>query len=296
MSLPSLDLLNALVAVAESPNLIEAAGRLGISQPALSMQLQRLEKSLPQPVFTLEGKRKVLTKYGRAVYRASKRHLARLDVSLEKLNRAYASPESLTLKIGARRDFIHRVASLIRFPGKIVFMNLSVEESVQGLLSHTVDLAINYRVPDSLDLIAKPLFTHGVRLAVHRKWLGRRKLDLALAGQRDFLTSIPALLYRPEAPQLSEWVQQAGLGRQDLKVAYVCEDWSALMRLVESGAGYSLIPEDIETHFPEVESIPIPHSIVRPVTYFAIYHRELRKIPAYRKFIEFVSERSQGDL
>lgn len=287
MKLPSLDLLSALVVVAESPNLIEAAHRLGISQPALSMQLQKLERSLPQPIFGIEGKRKILTRYGRALYRASRRHLARLEVSVDRLNRVYASPESLTLTIGARRDFIHRVAPLIQFPGRIVFRNLPPAEAIEGLLSHSLDLAIHYQVPDSSELIAKALFTHGVRLTVHQKWLQGKKLTSELAKDPSFLTKTPALFYRGDGPLLGQWVESCGVQLKDLKCPYVCEDWTALMRLVETGAGWSIIPADIEARDPAVETCEIPAAVIAPVTYFALYHRELRKIPAYQNFLKF---------
>ena len=72
---PPLELLELLVAVAESRNLVEAAARVGLSQPAVSMKLKTLETQLPLPAFARHGKRKVLTHYGSELYLAARTQL-----------------------------------------------------------------------------------------------------------------------------------------------------------------------------------------------------------------------------
>ena len=59
MSTPDLELLPVLIAFHESKNLIEAAGKLKITQPAVTQRLQRLQEQVPHPLFAYEGRKKV---------------------------------------------------------------------------------------------------------------------------------------------------------------------------------------------------------------------------------------------
>ena len=68
------ELWNVLIAVSESRNFRAAAEKLRISQPAVSFKLKELERHLPLPLFQLEGRRKVLTHFGRALSEVAKRH------------------------------------------------------------------------------------------------------------------------------------------------------------------------------------------------------------------------------
>src|SRR4051812_36584928 len=101
MNLPDVRLLQTFVIFAESDSIVAAAARLGLSQPAFSFQLKKLEDVLPHPVLTFKGKRKVLTHYGRSLYQSLKRGFDRLDLAYESANRMYASAEHVELRIGA---------------------------------------------------------------------------------------------------------------------------------------------------------------------------------------------------
>jgi DNA-binding transcriptional LysR family regulator len=286
MELPSLDLLRSLVAFAESRNLVEAAQRLGLSQPAVSIHLKRLEGATPVPVFSVEGKRKVLTHYGRALYVATRRELNRLEQSLEHVDRIYAFPEKLTLRVGARREIVHRVAQCIDFPGKIHFSTLSSQRAVARLLDHTVDLAVSHDQPDHPEIISRRLFSNGVMWVAHRKWLGSQEATLEMAADRSFLSKVPCLAYREDAPFLREWALHQGLRLRDLNIRYVCEDWASIIKLVEAGAGYSLVPDDMEVSSALVSTIGIPSSVIPKITHYALFHPDLRKIPAFKSFLK----------
>jgi hypothetical protein len=69
MNLISLEIrvLRSLLAVIESGSVTEAARRLGRTQPAITLQLQRLEELIGKPLFTHEGRRMSLTPDGETV-------------------------------------------------------------------------------------------------------------------------------------------------------------------------------------------------------------------------------------
>lgn len=69
MNLISLDIrvLRSLLAVIEAGSITEAARRLGRTQPAITLQLQRLEDVIGKALFTHEGRRMALTPNGETV-------------------------------------------------------------------------------------------------------------------------------------------------------------------------------------------------------------------------------------
>ena len=59
--------LQIFLAAAETENFSEAARRLNISQPAISMQIRSLEEKLKVPLFTRTGRQVALTEPGRVL-------------------------------------------------------------------------------------------------------------------------------------------------------------------------------------------------------------------------------------
>ena len=286
MALP-LDLLKTLVVFSDSPTVLDAARRLGLSQPAVSVQLRRLEESLPQPVFAQEGKRKVLTHYGRALADDLRKRFADVDRAVEGVNRLYASPELMTLRVGVRPELFYRASELVRFPGTVHFLGMSNEESIAGLLSHQIDIAFAHKKPDVATVYAQKIFSEGAKLCVHRRWLAGKPLDLDLARSGAFLTETPFLSYKDEPLFAPEWFAHAGVDLERLRVHRICEDWRAIMRFVEMEIGFSILPSGIVTGSREVESVELPPSVIPVMTFYALYHEELRKLPAVMRYLKF---------
>eukprot|EP01037_Dinobryon_pediforme_P020337 gene20337-20933_t len=88
MNLVSIDIrtLRSLLSVVESGSITEAARRLGRTQPAITLQLQRLEELVGKLLFKHEGRRMVLTPdgiiavgYARSIVRMHDELLARMS-------------------------------------------------------------------------------------------------------------------------------------------------------------------------------------------------------------------------
>jgi LysR family hydrogen peroxide-inducible transcriptional activator len=71
--------LRYFVAVAQTGNFTRAAERCHVSQPSLSQQIQKLEKTLGQPLFNRLGRRTVLTDAGRLLLDRATAILAAVD-------------------------------------------------------------------------------------------------------------------------------------------------------------------------------------------------------------------------
>lgn len=281
IQLPSIQLLEALISIAESSSLAEAAKTLGLTQPALSMQLKRLEEIFEYPIFEFHGKRKLLTFYGTTVYKESKRLLAEFNESFEIINRMYLDSKKQVLRVGGRRELIFKAQKTIDFEGSVIFSIMSSEEAIVELHKKNIDIAISRIKPNSSDLIAKEFFSNCSWLVTHEKWISNESTK-RLIQNKHFFMNTPALAYGSSAILLNEWIQQIGLQLKQLNIKYVCEDWLTILQMVESGEGYAIMPDSIESNLKTVQHFELPCNLVTTQTYYFLYHKNLKKFPAYK--------------
>jgi DNA-binding transcriptional LysR family regulator len=284
----NLELLRTFVIFAKSKNILEAARTLRVSQPTVSIQLQRLEEAFHHPLFSQEGKKKVLTPFGRALLEESAPLLAQLEASVEKVEKRFSDPARLALRIGARAEILSRIVQRVQFPGSIQFMPLTTQEALDQLLSHRIDIAISHKRPDLAHIHSRKIFSDRAQWICHEKWLKGMSPQKAVASLA-FLSTVPFLAYKKESPFLEEWL--AHLGHQarfhEIKPHRICEDWNAIVRLVEEGQGYALIPSSVTSTDPSVKVQTLPAEAVPEMTFYALYHFDLMKIPAIEKALVF---------
>lgn len=280
MDLP-IHLLQGLVAIGECNSLAKAAEALNLTQPALSMQLKKLEELFELPIFEFHGKRKVLTPYGRSCYLEAKRLINEFNLSFENLNRQFLDSSKLTLRVAGRRELLFRAQKSISFGGKISFNAMSSKEALIALESRTVDVAISRVKPNSSDIIAKKFLTNCPWLVTHKKWTKGKDLS-TVNMDKDFLRKTPLITYSDDVDFMRNWLHHAGVSTEELNTKYICGDWLAVLHMIESGLGYAIIPDSIESNLSDVIHIELPCSVVRPETYYFLYNKSLSKMPAYR--------------
>jgi len=93
--------LQAFVAVVELRSFSQAAERLGVTQPAVSLQVQALEKRLGTQLLDRSGRRVEPTESGLKLYKAAQRLLAIEDEIIEELTAEAEGDLTGTLEIGA---------------------------------------------------------------------------------------------------------------------------------------------------------------------------------------------------
>ncbi len=288
MRTPGVELFEVLIAAAESRSLNEAAEKLRLSQPAVSVKLQALERLAPLPLFSVQGRRKVLTHYGRELYTIARENQQQLAKSFEALNRQYAAPELLTLRVGCRKELFEDLVGKFRFAGKIEFTSLSSSEAVDRLMANEIDIAVAYGnlLPNSPEIMAKKVLESVTEFAVHRRLLPKKFTD-ALTRDRAFLTETPCVSYLGGGHALTDWTSHLGIPFSSLKVAAVAEDWRVLLTLIEQGWGYGIVPGHIKAGGGDVVRFPMLNSVLTKYTFYALFRKDLRKIPAFQKLLEF---------
>lgn len=238
----SYDLLKVLIAVAESKNFREAARKLQLSQPGVSVKLKELEAQHPIPLFSIEGKRKVLTHYGRSLYEIAKTNSVLLENDIEFLLRSYAKPEKLVLRVGGRPDVLKYISPHLNFEGCLEFVNLSSSDAVEHLKRHDIDVAISYVLPDSTEFKAKKLFASKMCFCIHEKLLKKQTLDKHFFKNTDFLRTLPYISYRKHIDDVIRWRELMNLDWSEINRKYSIEDWQTVQNLVDEGKGFAIAP------------------------------------------------------
>ena len=239
--------LELFLAVMDSPSMTRAAERVHLSPGAVSLQLHNLAEELHTELFVRRGKRLVPTP-------AALRLAERAKEVVKLMGHIQQEFENDVTKDRRPFHFATGVTTLIyqlgrplrqlrtRFPNAEIRVTVSVtEEMVAGLHDRRFDLAlISLPIPeDNLQII--PLFEEellfvrpSMRKAASSHISSVRPTDLANA---------PFLLY-PKRSNVRRVID--GFFREIGVQPYVqmeAEDTEGIKRLVESGFGYSILPE-----------------------------------------------------
>jgi LysR family transcriptional activator of nhaA len=129
-------------------SITKASKDLYLTQPALSLQLQQLERSLKRPLFTRGRSGVVLTGQGRTVFE----HCERIFTEGESLSRALAEgvegPTVLRLGISAAisREIVLKIRAALKRPGAPILTTVftgSLAGLQERLSRHAIDLAVS---------------------------------------------------------------------------------------------------------------------------------------------------------
>ncbi|HMA50940.1 MAG TPA: LysR family transcriptional regulator [Magnetospirillaceae bacterium] len=157
--------MRALSAVAHSRNVTEAAGRLGLTQPAVTLQLKNLEDLAGLPILQRTPEGMVPTQAGAALLRLHDR----MEAALGDCANALDMMKGLTggrVSIGAvstAKYFAPFVIAEFARQHPAIELKLTIgnrEDVLQGLRDYSLDLAISGRPPADLDLDKRLIGDH----------------------------------------------------------------------------------------------------------------------------------------
>ncbi|WP_102224336.1 LysR family transcriptional regulator [Acidimangrovimonas sediminis] len=142
------DLMRSFLAVAEAGSVTEAAGRLGRTQSAVSMQIRRLEDLLGQPLFERQPRGVALTDRGARLLPYARRVSELLDEAAAALSER---PLSGPVRVGIPEEYGERVlpgvlaAFAERHPAAEVTVRVDFSApQLRALASGELDLAVTF--------------------------------------------------------------------------------------------------------------------------------------------------------
>src|SRR5579884_2837079 len=167
--------LAAFCEVVERKSFSQAAERLGVTQPAVSLQIRSLEKRLGQQLLDRSGRRVEPTEAGVRLYRGAQRLLALEDQLLAELSEGDDGELTGTLELGASTGPGGSVVPLVlcefqqRHPAVRIALTVSdTQHVVQQVAGRELELGVVGAARRHRGVVFEPFFRDEVVLAVPR--------------------------------------------------------------------------------------------------------------------------------
>ncbi len=231
INLPT-DLLRAFVSVIDLGGYTRAADALGRTQPAISLQMKRLEELLDARLITHEGRGLKLTEEGEALAVYARQLLRLNDEAVAKLKGRSAKGQ---LRIGLPTDF------------SVAFLQEAISDFArdQSQVTMTINCGLSRHVldwlhADELD-IALALLARDRNPYLVRSWEERPIWAAARDANVHKLNPVP-LVTHPEGCEYRRRMTSAlrAEGR-DWRIAYTNPEIGGLQRAVSSGLGVTAL-------------------------------------------------------
>ena len=246
----TLDQLRILKAIAAQGSFKKAADLLYVTQPAVSLQIQNLEKQLEITIFDRGGRKALLTEAGKLLLEYCERILNQCDEAckaIEDLN----SLKGGTLIVGASQTtgtyLMPRMIGLFRQKYPDVSVQLQVHSTRRtgwSVANGQIDLAIiGGQLPSDLENLLQviPYATDELALVLPTKHPLSNKKELTKEDlyKLNFVTLDSQSTTRKVVDKL---LKDSGLDIQRLKIEMELNSLEAIKNAVQSGLGVSFLP------------------------------------------------------
>lgn len=263
--------------VAESGSFTEAARRLGMSQPALSRQIQALEATTRAKLFHRHARGLALTHEGEQLHAATHDMHERIERTQQGIDFSRDRPTGeirLTTTVSFGSTWLAReLKDFIDLYPDIAVTMLLADDDVD-LSKREADVAIRFHPPHQADLIQKSLVPVRYYLCASPDYLER-------FGEPQTVEDLDrhrVLVYGALAPQSIRsvnWIQDVGHHGPPRQPALTVNNIFGLLQAAEAGIGIAALPSYLIRFSGKVR--PILTNVEGPVfrTYF-VYPSELK--------------------
>ena len=246
----TLDQLRILKAIAEQGSFKKAADILFVTQPAVSLQIQNLEKQLEIIIFDRGGRKALLTEAGQLLLEYCERILNQCDEAckaVEDLN----SLKGGTLIIGASQTtgtyLMPRMIGLFREKYPDVSVQLQVHSTRRtgwSVANGQIDLAIiGGQLPSELENLLKvtPYATDELALVlpINHAFSKEKELSKENLYKLNFVTLDSQSTTRKVVDEL---LKNSGIDIQRLRIEMELNSLEAIKNAVQSGLGAAFLP------------------------------------------------------
>ncbi len=281
------DQLKGFYYVAKCGSFTEAAGRLYLTQPAISLQVKALEKELGEQLFERRGRTIRLTPAGEILLREAAEVVGKLE-EVQRLVDDLKSLDRGRLSLGASdTTSIHLLPDLVgsfvrEHPGiEVTIASTFSSGVVERVLGRTVDIGIATMPVNDDRLEVLPLFEQRLCciVAPTHALANRRKVSFSALRKERFIMLEPGSATKRLIVEGLEGAGVSTIGAMELS------NFEIIKRYVEIGLGVSLIPETaVDSSRDRLAVVPLSK---RLVIRSAVVHRKDKRLShAARAFLE----------
>jgi DNA-binding transcriptional LysR family regulator len=225
----TLQQLRLFEAVARHSSFTRAAEEIHLSQPAVSIQVKRLEENVGLALFEQVGKRLSLTDAGRELYAASKDVLGRLvelEGAIDALRGEVAGTLRVTAVTSAKYFLPHLLGAFIRrYPGVEPRLKVANRANLlERIADNEDDLYVMGQVPANSDVQEAPFLENIIVIVASpdHPLARRRKVTLAQLTEERFL------------------VRESGSGNRKVVEEYFAEQGVRIRPYMELGSAEAI--------------------------------------------------------
>lgn len=238
----SLVQLRTFLEVYRQSSLSKAAKQLSLSQPAVSQQIASLETQLGRTLFDRNRRGVTPTLYANELASALGDSLDRAEAVLA-IQRARSSELSGVVHIAGPAEYIGEqiVTLLTSLTTKWLQLRIRLgnrDAIYRQLAAGDVDLAITASTPDD------KRFDHAL-IAEEHLWLIAPAEMAIPKTPAQLIASQPFCAYDSDLPLVRKWTEANGIALPNIEPSVTIPDLRTLLKFVESGAGWSVIPDYI---------------------------------------------------
>ena len=278
-------------AVARNLSYTKAAEELSLTQPAVSIQVKRLEENNDVKFIEVVGKKLFLTRPGEHMYKSCQKileELKDLNVSI-KSEQARIDGELRIAVVTPAKYFMPYIlkAFLNRFPDVVPMITVINRRRILDELKHNqYDLSIMGRVPEDLKMDAFPFFQNELVVAAPPKHrlAKEKKIPISeLANER--------FLMREKGSGIRDSVEERLLENGiELKPYMELGSTESIKQAVMAGLGISILPKQairLETRYRHIDVLDVEGFPVTRDWYVARMSGK-SMVPAAEAFLEFL--------
>lgn len=260
------------IVVSETQNITRASERLGLSQPALSYALKRLEQELGAELLIRLKNGIKLTKLGDEFLKRSRKiifdweELKKItDPQSQFIQTHYSFAIHPSVALYSLKGFMPQLSA--QFP----LLNLQFHHGLSRLMTEKVisweaDFGIVVNPVRHPDLVIAKLCTDDVTLFAKEG-----------APKR--------LIYDPELTQ-SEYIMKKIRKHGSFEASYTSQNLEVIAQLASLGQGLAILPTRVAAHYPELKAIEGAPLFKDEIC--LIYRSEKHKNSVSKKIIEFI--------
>jgi DNA-binding transcriptional LysR family regulator len=285
------------VLLARKGSFSAAALELGLSTPAVSKRLARLENRLGIRLMNRTTRRVSLTSEGEAYLEGARQILQEVEELEHRISHAGESPRGL-LRINATFGFgREHVADVVSEFARLypeVEVQLVLTDAPLNLVEEAYDLGIRFGTPPSSRLISRKILSNRRFLCAAPAYLERR----GVPGRLSDLANHDCIILRQDNQTYDVWRLQRGQATESVKVQgrLSSNDGEIALKWVLEGHGVMLRSEwDIARHVRSGRlRIVLPKYAQVDADIHAVYPERHNVSAKVRVFIQFLSARIGG--
>jgi LysR family transcriptional regulator, cell division regulator len=283
--------LRYFVEIAETRNFSRAAERLGVSQPALSQAVQKLEKSFGRSLFVRTRTGVQLTRAGQTLLLRGKRLLVEWDELVLETSRDGAELRG-TYRLGCHPSvglyaLPHVLPALMQAHPELCF-TLSHDLSrkvTEKVIAFELDFAIVINPVKHPGLVIRKVGTDQVGF-----WTRATPSPL-----QDPLSGNAVLLCDPELAQSQELMKRIQKTGARFARTVICSSLEVIASLVSAGTGIGILPQRVAKRIPALELVPASERFPTFAdTICLIYRSDTHSSHAAKTLARSLAEKLQG--